>query len=95
MSADRKARVAGFLYPICIVSGFCAEALVRNKLVVYDDAALTARNIIASPSLYRLGFCRPSFIHYGHRDRVSRPVALAALAFAIVSNTASIAATIF
>jgi hypothetical protein len=40
----------------CIVSGFCAEAFVRNKLVVYDDAAFTARSILASPSLYRLGF---------------------------------------
>ena len=56
MAPDRKARVAGLLYLICMISGFCAEFCVRNKLVVYDDAALTARNINASPSLYRLGF---------------------------------------
>jgi hypothetical protein len=48
-NADRKARIAGFLYLICIVSGFCAEALVRNKLVAYDDATFTARSILATP----------------------------------------------
>ena len=105
MSPDRKARIAGFLYLICIVSGFCAEAFVRNKLVAYDDATFTARNIIASPSLYRLGFLADlisfttgiviAIIFYDLFKSVSRPVARASLTFGIVSNTVSIAASIF
>jgi hypothetical protein len=105
MPPDRKARVAGLLYVICIVSGFCAEAFVRNKLVMYDDAAFTARSIIASPWLYRLGFLADlvsfttgilvSIIFYDLFKSVSRPAARMALAFAVVSNTVSIAASIF
>ncbi len=105
MPVDRKARVAGFLYVICIVCGFCAEACVRNKLVAYDDAGFTARNIIASPSLYRLGFLADlvsfttgiliAVIFYDLFKSVSRPVARTSLVFAIVSNTVSIAASIF
>jgi hypothetical protein len=105
MPPDRKARIAGLLYVICIVSGFCAESLVRNKLVVYDDAALTARNILSAPSLYRLGFLADlisfttgiliAVIFYDLFKIVSRPVARTALTFAVVSNTVSIAASIF
>ncbi len=105
MATDRKARLAGLLYVICIVSGFYAEACVRNKLVVYDDAAFTARSIVASPSLYRLGFLADlvsfttgiaiAVIFYDLFKSVSRPVARTSLAFAIVSNTVSIAASIF
>jgi len=105
MPPDRKARSAGFLYLICIIAGFCAEFFVRNKLVVYDDAALSARNIIASPSLFRLGFLADlvsfttgiliAIIFYDLFKSVSRPVARTAITFAIVSNTVSIAASIF
>lgn len=105
MAPDRKARIADFLYLTCIVSGFCAEALVRNKRVSYGDAALTARNIIASPSLHRLGFLADlvsfttgimiAVIFYDLFKSVSRPAARISLAFAIVSNTVSIAASIF
>ena len=50
------ARIAGALYVLCIGRGFFAEMVVRGKLVVYSDAAVTARNIIAAPGLYRAGF---------------------------------------
>jgi hypothetical protein len=105
MRPDRKARVAGLLYVICIVSGFCAEAFVRNKLVLYDDAAFTARSILASAAPYRLGFLADlisfttgilvSIIFYDLFKSVSRPAARTALAFAVVSNTVSIGAAIF
>lgn len=105
MPPDRKARIAGVLYLICIVCGFCAESLVRGKLIAYGDAALTARNIIAHPTLYRLGFLADllsfttgiviALIFYDLFKSVSRPVARTALTFAIVSNTVSIAASIF
>jgi hypothetical protein len=104
MPPDRKARIAGLLYVICIIAGFCAEFFVRNKLVVYDDAALTAQNIVGSPSLFRLGFLADlvsftsgiliAIIFYDLFKSVSRPVARTAITFAIVSNTVSIAASI-
>ena len=105
MPPDRQARISGVLYLICIGSGFYAETFVRNKLVVYSDAALTARNIVASPSLFRLGFLADlisfitgilvAVIFYDLFKSVSRPVARTAITFAIVSNTVSIAASIF
>lgn len=49
------ARTGGFLYLIVIVAGLFAEAFVRSNLVVGHDAAATARNILASESLFRFG----------------------------------------
>jgi hypothetical protein len=49
------ARAGGFLYLIVIVVGLFAEAFVRSRLVVGHDAAATARNILASESLFRVG----------------------------------------
>jgi hypothetical protein len=105
MSTSLKARLAGLLYLICIASGFSAEFFVRDKLVAYGDAALTATRILAAPTGYRLGFLSDlisfttgiliSVIFYDLFQIVSRPVARVALAFAIVSNTVSIAASIF
>jgi hypothetical protein len=104
VSPKIKARIAGLLYVICIASGFCAEFFVRDKLVDYGDAARTAANILASPSLYRWGFLADliSFttgilvgvVFYDLLRIVSRPIAGVALAFVLVSNTVSLAASI-
>lgn len=50
-----KARVAGALYLIGGTLGGFAEVFVRGRVVVYDDAAATATNILTHESLYRLG----------------------------------------
>jgi hypothetical protein len=78
---------------------------VRDKLVAYSDAALTATKILASPSLYRWGFLADlvsftsgiliAVIFYDLLRIVSRLVARVSLIFGIVSNTVSIAASIF
>jgi hypothetical protein len=49
-------RAAGLLYLLIIVFGISSELLVRANLVVADDPAATAANILAAPGLFRFGF---------------------------------------
>ena len=51
-----KARIAGVFYLITILTRMFVEISVRNRLVVSDDAAATATNILAHESLWRWGF---------------------------------------
>ena len=46
-SPQAYARTAGFLYLIVIVGGGFAELFVRQRLVVINDAAATAQDILA------------------------------------------------
>jgi len=50
-----KARIAGVLYLVIIVTAAFAEIFVRGQLVIGGAAAATATNILAHESLYRLG----------------------------------------
>lgn len=54
-SPRQWARVAGVSYLITIITGVFAEVFVRGSLVVRDDAAATAKNLLAHESFYRLG----------------------------------------
>ena len=99
-SACFRARISGVLYLLCIGCGFFAEMMVRSKLIVYSDPAVTAQNILASQSLYRLGFFADmaammlgvlsSVILYTLLKVVSRTVALTVLVLDIISNTISL-----
>jgi hypothetical protein len=51
----RLARICGSLYLLGAAAGLFSEAYVRGGLLVSGDAAATARNILASELLYRLG----------------------------------------
>ncbi|MBZ5688589.1 MAG: DUF4386 domain-containing protein [Acidobacteriia bacterium] len=51
-----KARIAGIFYLLTILARMFVEIFVRNRLVVSDDAAVTATNILAHESLWQLGF---------------------------------------
>jgi len=53
-SPSRIARATGLLYLLIFALGLFAELFVRQNLVVPGDAVATARNIVASESLYRL-----------------------------------------
>jgi len=50
------ARIAGALFLITVVAGGFGELFVPSRLIVPADAAKTASNILASDSLFRLGF---------------------------------------
>ncbi len=54
-SIPKTARIAGFLYLIFLITGIFA-GVVRDKLVVYGDAATTANNIMAPEWLFRVDF---------------------------------------
>lgn len=51
----KAARAVGFTYLFALVAGVFAEFYVRYRLVVSDNAAQTAQNILAHEGLFRLG----------------------------------------
>src|SRR5689334_17112839 len=53
---NKTARIAGFLYFIYIVFHVFADVIGRSKIIVFGDAAVTARNIMASAWQFRIGF---------------------------------------
>lgn len=55
-SKVKIARIAGVLYLLIIGFGLVAQIFVRDSLVDYNDAAVTAKNILASEFWYRFGF---------------------------------------
>lgn len=54
-SPQLYAHIAGLLYLVIIIMGFCAETFVRNKLFVSGDATATANNIMHSEFLWKIG----------------------------------------
>ena len=56
VSVQTYARIAGVLGLLSFVGGGFGEAYVPSVLIVPGDATETARNIVASGSLFRLGF---------------------------------------
>jgi hypothetical protein len=55
-SPSARARILGVCYLFVIFAGITAQALIADRLVVSNDAAKTAANIIANKSLYRLAY---------------------------------------
>jgi hypothetical protein len=55
MAPQTYARTGGILYLYIIVAALFAEVYVRGTLVVEGDSAATARNILASETLFRVG----------------------------------------
>ena len=54
-SINKTARMAGFLYLMYMVTTIAADVFGRSKLIVFGDAAATARNIMASEWQFRIG----------------------------------------
>ena len=55
-SPSTRGRILAALYVFVILAGITAQVFIADRLVVRDDAALTAANILANKSLYRLGY---------------------------------------
>jgi hypothetical protein len=55
-SPSRRGRILAALYLFVILGGIIAQLFISDRLVVPNDAATTAANIIANKSLYRLAF---------------------------------------
>ena len=55
-SPSARARILAALYLFVIAAGIAAQAVISDSIVVRDDAARTAANIVSGKSLYRLGF---------------------------------------
>jgi uncharacterized protein DUF4386 len=55
-SPSTRGRILATLYLFVVVAGVTGQTFIADQLVVGDDAAKTAANIVASSSVYRLGF---------------------------------------
>lgn len=95
-SPQLYARLAGFLYLIIIAGGVFAELFVRQRLVIANDAAATAANIVANEQLFRWGFVAQlvpllcnmvlAVIFYELLAIVNRRIALAVVFFSLVGT---------
>ncbi|HEX3127717.1 MAG TPA: DUF4386 domain-containing protein [Thermoanaerobaculia bacterium] len=95
------ARIGGVLYLIIIVAGSLGELFIRGALVVSGDAAATANNIMASPSLWRIGVAGDLIMHvcdvplmlifYVLLRPVHRNLALLAVLFNLMQSAVAVA----
>lgn len=55
-SPSTRGRILAGLYLFVIAAGIIGQAVIADRMVVRNDAARTAANILANPALYRLAF---------------------------------------
>jgi hypothetical protein len=55
-TTNQTARIAGLLYLVYIVIHVFADVIGRSRIIVYGDAATTAKNMLASTWQFRIGF---------------------------------------
>jgi hypothetical protein len=104
-SVISRARLCGILYLVVIVTALFAEGFVRSSMIVGNDAATTAANILKSEELYRLGGVADlvnlscdvgvAVLLYGLLRPYGMTMALAVAAFRIVSDACLGVATFF
>jgi hypothetical protein len=56
LDVSRYARLAGLAMLLSIVFGYIGEMYLPGKIIVRQDAAATAANIVGNPALFRLNF---------------------------------------
>ena len=95
-SIQTYTRVAGVLMVLTMIGGFFGEMYMPSRILVRGDAAATARNIVESSFLFRLGFAAYlveaicdialSLVFYVLLRPVNRNIALLAAFFGLVST---------
>ena len=104
-SIQKWAKAAGILFLITIVAGGVGEGFVPAALIVAGDAAATAKNIVASDGLFRLGFAgwlveaicdiALALVLYVVLRPVNKHLALLAALFGVVATAVFAVAEIF
>ena len=99
------ARIAGVFYLFTILARVIADAWVRNRLVVPDDATATAANIMAHEPLFRLGFAADiiafasyvvlTALLYELFEPVARSLSLVAAFFSLVACAVQAISSLF
>jgi hypothetical protein len=97
LSPKTTARVTGAFYLLTVVAGVIAHGFISERLIVSDDAATTATNILSHQALYRAGYTiyliemaaqiAMTVLFYGLLKPVSKSIALLALTFGLVGCT--------
>ncbi|MDQ7905054.1 DUF4386 domain-containing protein [Phytohabitans sp. ZYX-F-186] len=64
-SQRTAARVAGFVLLLLMAAAFFSQAYVPSHIIVVDDVAATAHNIVASEQLFRIGIAADILIFAG------------------------------
>ena len=100
-----RARIAGVFHLVTILTRMFVEIFVRNRLVVSDDAAVTAANILAHEPLWRWGFAGDivafaSYIAltallYELFKPVNRSLSLVAAFFSLVASVVQAISSLF
>jgi Domain of unknown function (DUF4386) len=100
----RAARVAGLAYLVAIPPAVFAEFAVLGRLIAGDDAAATARNVLANEQLFRLGTASNVAVFaldvvlivalYVTLRPVSSTVALVALCWRMIETSLLVVATL-
>ena len=103
--ATRYARIAGLLLLISLVAGGFGEGYAPSRLIVSNDAAATAKNLIESDTLFRVGFAAYlieavcdiilSLLFYVLLKPVHKPLALLSAFFGLVSTSVFACAELF
>jgi hypothetical protein len=98
------ARIGGILYLLIIVGGILLPIFVSVTLVVPSNAVSTAQNIIASPSLWRIGITGDIVIHvldiplmvvlYVLLKPINKRLALLAVFFNLIQTAVLVANTL-
>jgi len=101
ISPNTWARIGGLSYLIIIIAGAAGELLIRNKIIVTNDASSTANNLISHVLLWRIGIMGDLIMHvcdlflaiaYFQLFReVNRPLARLSLFFGLMQTAVLIA----
>lgn len=100
-----KARLAGFFYLITVITRIIGDGFIRDRLVVSNDAATTAANILSHQGLFRLGFIADlaafgsylalTVILYELFKPVSRSLSFGAVVLSVVACTVQAVSSVF